>query len=80
MGYYNVREAELSVLDMLKYDAVKDRDGTIIKDMGDYVMVLVPMENQKDHDTYRVYFDEAGRIEKVYGDPGNSGFVGYRYY
>ena len=76
MGYYDVRNAELSVMDMLKYDAIKDKDGVIVKDMGSHVMVLVPMENKKAHDTYRVYYDEDGRIREITGDNGNSGFVG----
>lgn len=76
MGYYDVRNAELSVLDMLKYDAIKDTDAVITKDMGHYVEVLVPMNNAKGHDTYRVYYNSSGKIEKIIGDSGNSGFVG----
>lgn len=80
MGRYDVRNAVLSILDMLKYDAIQDEDKVIVKDMGDHIQMLVPMNNPKLHDTYRVYFDENGHIEKVIGDNGNSGFVGTRTY
>ena len=61
---------------MLKYDAIQDEDGVIQKDMGRYVQMLVPMKNGKGHDTYEVYFSDNGRIEKIVGHSGNSGFVG----
>jgi len=80
MGYYDVRNAKISLLDMLKYDAIQDEGGVIYKDMGRYVQMLVPMKNDKGHDTYDVYFADSGRIEKVYGHPGNSGFVGTKYF
>ena len=76
MGYYDVRNAKISILDMLKYDAVQDEDGVICKDMGSHVEMLVPMKNDKGHDTYRIYYKEDGTIEKIIGDRGNSGFVG----
>lgn len=80
MGYYDVRSAKLTILDMLKYDAIQDEDGVIYKDMGSYVQMLVPMKNNKGHDTYEVYFNSSGRIEKVIGHNGNSGFVGTKYF
>lgn len=80
MGYYDVKNAKLSILDMLKYDAIQDESGIIYKDMGSHVQMLVPMKNSKCHDTYRVFFNSNGTIEKVIGDNGNSGFVGTRYY
>ena len=80
MGYYDVRNAKISILDMLKYDAIQDADGVIYKEMGNYVQMLVPMKNQKSHDTYRVYFTDDGKIYKVIGDNGNSGFVGTKYF
>ena len=80
MGYLDPRSLKLSILDMLKYDAVQDVDGVIIKDMGSYVQMLVPMKNGKGHDTYEVYYNNDGRIEKVVGHSSNSGFTGTRYY
>ena len=80
MGYYDVRNAKISILDMLKYDAIQDDDGVICKDMGRYVQMLVPMNNAKGHDTYDVYFTTDGRIEKVCGHSGNSGFTDTKYY
>lgn len=79
MAYYDVRNAKLTVLDMLKYDAIQDESGVIYKEMGCYVQMLVPMKNDKGHDTYEVYFDEKGRIEKIVGHSGNSGFSGTKY-
>ncbi|MBE5821220.1 MAG: hypothetical protein E7311_01355 [Clostridiales bacterium] len=81
MANYDVRNAELTILDMIKYDAIKDEnDGVIIKDMGGYVQMLVPMDNSKLHDTYDVYFDSNGRMERVEGHCTNSGFVGTKYF
>lgn len=70
----------LSVLDVLRYDAVQDPDGVIYKDMGDYVQMLVPMNNDKGHDTYEVYYDDFGRISKIEGHYNNSGFSGTKYF
>lgn len=78
MSYYDVREAKLSILDMLKYDAIQDESGIIYKDMGRYVQLLVPMKNDKGHDTYEVYYDENGRIKQIIGHNGNSGFTGIK--
>ena len=72
--------AKISILDMLKFDAVQDTDGVICKEMGTYVEMLVPMKNAKGHDTYKVYFTDNGNIEKVIGDNGNSGFVGTKFF
>ena len=70
MGYYDVRNAKISILDMLKFDAVQDTDGVICKEMGTYVEMLVPMKNAKGHDTYKVYFTDNGNIENsLYGTP-----------
>ena len=80
MGYYDVRNAKISILDMLKFDAVQDTDGVICKEMGTYVEMLVPMKNAKGHDTYKVYFTDNGNIEKVICDNGNSGFVGTKFF
>ena len=80
MGNYDVRKAEITVMDMIKYDAIKDKDGVIYKDMGKYLQMLVPMKNEKDHDTYEIYYNEAGKIIRVYGHPGNSGFTGNKYF
>lgn len=80
MGYYDVRNAKITLLDMLKYDAIQDEDGVIYKDMGNYVQMLVPMNNSKGHDTYEVYFSSSGRIEKIVGHWNNSGFTGTKYF
>ena len=80
MGYYDVKNAKLTILDMLKYDAIQDESCVIYKDMGRYVQMLVPMKNDKGHDTYEVYFNESGRIEKIVGHSTNSGFAGTKYF
>ena len=46
---------------------------------GKYVQMLVPMDNSKGHDTYEVYFDDSGRVEKIVGHSTNSGFSGVKY-
>lgn len=74
--YLDPRKLEISILDMLKYDAIKGSDDIIYKDMGDYIQMLVPMNNSKGHDTYEVYYNESGQITKVVGHPHNSGFTG----
>lgn len=80
MGYYDVRNAKITILDMLKYDAIQDEDGVIYKDMGRCAQMLVPMKNDKGHDTYDVYFSDNGRIEKIVGHSGNVGFVGTKHF
>lgn len=79
MSYYDVRNATLTLLDLLKYGAIQDPDGVIYKDTGKYVQMLVPMDNGKEHDTYEVYFDDSGRVEKIVGHSTNSGFSGVKY-
>lgn len=80
MVYYDVRNAKLTLLDMLRYEAIKDdADGVICKDMGRYVQMLVPMNNSKGHDTYDFYFDDSGRLERIEGHSTNTGFTGIKY-
>ena len=74
--YFDPRMYKITILDMLKYDAVQDADGIIYKDHGDYVRMLVPMNNKKGHDTYDFYYDSNGKIIKIVGHRTNSGFVG----
>ena len=80
MGYYDVRNAKITILDMLKYDAIQDETGIIYKDMGEYVQMLVPMNNKKGHDTYEVYYKANGRIDKIVGHSTNSGFTGTKFF
>ena len=77
---YDLRKAKISILDILKYDAIQDTDKVICKDMGSYVQMLVPMNNSQKHDTYEVYFSENGKIYKVVGHRNNSGFTGTKTY
>jgi len=76
MAYFDPHKAKITILDMLKYDAIQDESGVIYKDMGNYVQMLVPMKNAKGHDTYEVYYDGSGRISKIVGHGTNSGFTG----
>ncbi len=80
MRVYDVSKAKISLLDILKYDAIQDADGIIIKDMDRYVQMLVPMKNDKGHDTYEVYFNDDDKIEKIVGHKTNSGFCGTKYF
>ncbi len=79
MGYFDVKNAKLTILDMLKYDAIQDPSGVIYKDMGRYVQMLVPMKNAKGHDTYEFWYDSSGKLEKIVGHNTNSGFRGTKY-
>lgn len=80
MGYYDVRNAKITILDMLKYDAIQDETGIIYKDMGEYVQMLVPINNKKGHDTYEVYYKENGKIDRIVGHSTNSGFTGTKHF
>ncbi len=80
MGRFDPRTYSVSILDMLKYDAIQDADGVIIKDLGYCLQMLVPMKNNKGHDTYEVYLRDNGTIEKVVGHSTNSGFTGTKYF
>ena len=79
MNIYDVWNAELSIRDLLRYDAVI-HNHTQVRDCGDYLMMLVPMKNAKMHDTYRIYYRPDGRIYKIIGDSTNTGFAGTKYY
>ena len=76
MTHFDPSKAKITILDILKYDAVQDESGVIYKDMGTYVQMLVPMKNAKGHDTYEFYYDANGRIIKIVGHSTNSGFTG----
>lgn len=80
MGHLDIRNFKISILDMLKYDAIQDEDGIIYKDTGRYVQMLVPMNNNKGYDTYEVYYRSDGTIEKIIGHSTNTGFTGTRYF
>ena len=67
MGYYDVRNAKISILDMLKYDAIQDADGVICKDMGRYVQMLVPTNNAKGHDLMMCILPLMGGLRKSAG-------------
>ena len=47
--------------------------------MGRYVQMLVPMNNDKGHDTYEFWYDSNGRLAKIVGHDTNSGFRGVKY-
>lgn len=80
MGRYDVKNAELTIRDILRYDAIKDDEDIQYRDCGDYLMMLVPMNNSKLHDTYRIYYKSDGRIDRIVGDSGNSGFARTLYF
>lgn len=73
---FDPRKYEPTIMDMLKYDMVKSGDGTLFKDMGNYLQMIVPMNNAKGHDTYDIYVDDDGHMTRVEGHNGNSGFTG----
>ncbi len=80
MGKLDPRELEISLLDMIKYDAIKDKQSWIWKDKGNYVQVLVPQDNDKLHDTFEVYYGSDGHICKIIGHDTNTTFRGTQYF
>lgn len=51
-------------------------DYCVLKNHGDYVQIMFPSSSAKGHDTYDLYSDDAGRLIKAVGHPGNAGFEG----
>lgn len=77
-NYEVMREALQSIQQVLKYDTDIAEDGTIIKDCGDYLQMIVPMDNSKGYNTYDVYMGPNG-IERVLSHSSNSGPTGQIY-
>lgn len=78
--YETMREALMSIINLLKYDTVIDENGTIFKDCGEYIQMIVPLaDTKKGYNTYDVYFDSSGHIEKVLSHRTNVGPTGQIY-
>ena len=78
--YEIMREALQTIQQVLKYDTVIDEDGTIIKDCGDYLEMIVPIKDSaKGYNTYEIYYGGSGRIEKVLSHRTNTGPTGQIY-
>lgn len=80
MGKWDLRSYEPTIMDKLKYDVVKTSDNVVMKDMGDYIEMLIPTSSAKGHDTYNIYLDSNGKIIRIEGHNGNAGFTGTKYY
>lgn len=79
-NYEIMREALQEIKQVLRYDTVIDEDGTIIKDCGDYLQMIVPIKNStKGYNTYDIYYYPSGGIEKVLSHSTNSGPTGQIY-
>lgn len=75
-----MREALREIKQVLKYDTVIGDDGTIIKDCGNYLQMIVPIKDSaKGYNTYDIYCDESGKIELVLSHKTNSGQIGQIY-
>lgn len=79
-NYEIMRDALQEIKQVLRYDTVIDEDGTIIKDCGDYLQMIVPIKNStKGYNTYDIYYNANGRIEKVLSHRTNAGPIGKIY-
>lgn len=79
-NYEKMREALQSIQQVLRYDTVIDEDGTIVKDCGDHLQMIVPIKNSaKGYNTYEVYYSSDNRIEKVISHKTNAGPIGQIY-
>ena len=77
--YLDPREHETVLAELLNYHVVPSlKPKVILKDMGKYLRVILPMKNQKGHDTLDVYLYEDGHMARVEGHRSNTGFVGVR--
>ena len=79
-NYSIMREALTEIKNILRYDTVIDEQGVIYKDCGDYLEMIVPTKSaEKGYNTYEVYYDQSGRIEKVLSHRTNAGPTGKIY-
>ena len=79
-NYEIMCEALQEIKQVIRYDTVIDEDGTIIKDCGDYLQMIVPLKNStKGYNTYDIYYNASGRIEKVLSHRTNAGPTGEIY-
>lgn len=75
-NYDIMRDALTEIKNVLRYDTVIDEDGTIIKDCGDYLQMIVPIKNStKGYNTYDIYY-ENNRIKEVLSHRTNAGPIG----
>lgn len=79
-NYEIMREALQEIQQVLRYDVVIDEDGVIIKDCGDYLQMIVPIKNStKGYNTYEIYYNASGGVEKVLSHRTNAGPTGQIY-
>lgn len=80
MANFNPREYFPTLQEWIRYggDITWD-DYSIMKNHEDYVQLMFPSSAAKGHDTYDLYHDDNGRMTKVFGHPGNTGFEGWKY-
>lgn len=77
--YLDPREHETVLMELLNYHIVQTLEPRVIlKNMGEYLQIILPMKNRKGHDTFDVYLYENGHMARVEGHKSNSGFAGVR--
>lgn len=79
MGNFDPRGYFPTLQEWLRYNGDIDWDDyTVLKNHGDYIQIMFHSSSAKGHDTYDLYHDASGVLEKVYGHPGNAGFEGWK--
>lgn len=77
--YLDPREHEAVLAELLHHQVLPTLEPKVLmKNMGQYLQIILPVKNPKGHDTFDVYLDENGRMARVEGHRSNSGFVGIR--
>lgn len=80
MGRFNVENYFPTLQEWIRYGGGISWDNySILKDHGDYIQLMFKSSSPKEHDTYDLYLDSSGVLEKVFGHPDNAGFEGWFY-
>lgn len=81
MGYFNLKDYFPDLREWVRYGGdISWDDYSIMRNHGNFVQLMFRSSAPKGHDTYDLYLDDNGRLIKVFGHPGNAGFVGTREY
>lgn len=79
MGNFNPRNYFPTLQEWIRYNSdIAWDDYSILKNHGNFIQIMFPSSAPKGHDTYDLYFDSRGVLEKVYGHEGNAGFTGWK--
>ena len=66
MGYFKPSEYDIekALQEVYHYEGIYAGDNFTIKDHGEYVEIHIDADNEKGHVSYRLYFDEDGKLSK----------------